>query len=325
MATTGERKLHWMQRVALVRHNLHAASRTRDFAFFKTIQAQMFLEGTDYVASLNALLGDEADTVLHTLDDLNAGLAYVHQDSFKTVYDSIRQTVSDSNEAKKANIMVDASQQKQKADFAIDKMTNSAIELIEQQPTHCQNTVASVWIFGSTIIADAMKICIEETETIQGAMDNFICLEYAWQAVQTTVESAVSAIRGIFSLMAPTDVGSRTSRQASVSSLAPAAPPPMQSFMKRLSTAFLHTPHTPAPSRTTSVSLASPSNIWQSVTAAVPTHMPGKKAGLNQQHQHQHQHYGQHPDYQLPRKLSVIPPTPFYNDDGNPFELNFNS
>lgn len=78
MAINTERKLHWTQRIALARHNLHAARRTSDFTFFKTLQAHALIEGTDYVATLNDVLGDDADTVLSTLDNLNAGIAYVH-------------------------------------------------------------------------------------------------------------------------------------------------------------------------------------------------------------------------------------------------------
>lgn len=85
MAIDTERKLHWTQRIALVRHNLHAARRTGDFTFFKTLQAHALIEGTDYVATLNDVLGDDADTVLSTLDNLNAGIAYVHQDAFKSI------------------------------------------------------------------------------------------------------------------------------------------------------------------------------------------------------------------------------------------------
>src|SRR5438105_204805 len=88
-----DRKLHWTQRVALVRHNLHAARRTGDFTFFKTLQAHALIECTDYVATLNDVLGDDTDTVLSTLDNLNAGIAYVHQDAFKSVYESAKSTM----------------------------------------------------------------------------------------------------------------------------------------------------------------------------------------------------------------------------------------
>lgn len=46
MAIDTERKLHWTQRIALVCHNLHAARRTGDFTFFKTLQAHALIEGT---------------------------------------------------------------------------------------------------------------------------------------------------------------------------------------------------------------------------------------------------------------------------------------
>lgn len=85
MTINTERKLHWTQRIALVRHNLHAARRTSDFTFFKTLQAHALIESADYVATLNDVLGDNADIVLSTLDNLNAGIAYVHQDAFKSI------------------------------------------------------------------------------------------------------------------------------------------------------------------------------------------------------------------------------------------------
>ena len=63
MVIDTERELHWTQRIALVRYNLHAARRTGDFTFFKTLQAHALIEGTDFVATLNDVLGDDADTV----------------------------------------------------------------------------------------------------------------------------------------------------------------------------------------------------------------------------------------------------------------------
>ncbi|KAG2168387.1 hypothetical protein JADG_008126 [Aureobasidium aubasidani] len=46
--------LHWQQRIALVRHNLHAAHRSGDFTFFKTLQAQALFDNTNHVATLSA-------------------------------------------------------------------------------------------------------------------------------------------------------------------------------------------------------------------------------------------------------------------------------
>ena len=93
MNIDAKQKLHWTQRIALVRHNLHASRRSNDFTFFKTLQAQALIDGTDHVASLYSTLGGEADPVLSTLDNLNAGIAYVHQDAFKAVYDGAKSTM----------------------------------------------------------------------------------------------------------------------------------------------------------------------------------------------------------------------------------------
>ncbi|KAJ9638221.1 hypothetical protein H2199_006908 [Coniosporium tulheliwenetii] len=205
MAITEERKLHWTQRLALVRHNLHAARRTGDFTFFKTLQVHAFLDNIDYVAVLTANLGDEADTVLATLDNLNAGIAYVHQDAFKNVYDSAKAIVCADNgndPTTRAKICVDACQQSQIADFAIDKMSNSARNFIESQPPACQDAIANVLITGTTIIADAIKVCMVQTERIESTMGDFLRLEYSWQTVQAAVDSTVGALRGIFCLMA---------------------------------------------------------------------------------------------------------------------------
>ena len=173
-----------------------------DFTFFKTLQAQVFLDGTDHVAILSSLLGNDVDTVLHTLDDLNAGLAYVHQDAFKSVYDSIRSAISEDSSNRHAKTRVDISQQKQVADFGIDKMANAAVSLIQEQDPSCQEAVANVWLFGATIVTDAMQTVLAQMDRLEGIMDDFILLEYSWQMVQTSTEAAVAALRGIFNLMA---------------------------------------------------------------------------------------------------------------------------
>jgi hypothetical protein len=75
-----KRYLHWTQRIALVRSSLHSASRSGDFTFFKSLQAAGMVEGTNHVAILSAEMGGEIDILLAAMDNLNAGLAYVHQD-----------------------------------------------------------------------------------------------------------------------------------------------------------------------------------------------------------------------------------------------------
>ena len=77
--------------MALVRHNLHAAARSGNFHFFKTLQANDFMEDTNHVAILSEELGDDADILLTAMDNLNAGLAYFYQDAFKNVRQSQEQ------------------------------------------------------------------------------------------------------------------------------------------------------------------------------------------------------------------------------------------
>jgi len=312
------KRLHWMQRLALVRHNLHAASRTSDFTFFKTLQAHAFLEGTDYVAVLTSLLDSDADNVLHTLDDLNAGMAYVHQDAFKACYDSLRASVTDETSSRRAKVAVDVSQQKQVADFGVDRMANAAISLIEDQPLHCQEAVANVWIIGATIIAEAVQVCIGQMEKLDNKMDDFILLEYSWQMVQTAVEASVSALRGVFNLMASLESGSSMlngerrmsslssegrNRSASMSSTT-------SSLFKRLSTALNLPAHPPAPppsSARSSFSYSNPQNLHSSISHSFPMNMSASSMP---------------PISSLPRKLSPIPPTPF-EVNVNPFDVSF--
>lgn len=296
-----DKKLHWTQRVALVRHNLHAARRTGDFTFFKALQAQLFRDGTDHVATLTALLGDEADTVLSTLDNLNAGIAYVHQDAFKNVYDNLKASICDDLDGgnmhgRRAKLRVDASQQKQMADFAIDKMTSSAIALVQQQPAACQDAVAAIWVTGTTIIADAVKVCLDQADQLEHRMDDFIQLEYTWSTVQSAVDGAISALRGIFNLMAATtttpapaatesdgirsrasssasfgmDMFRRLSTALSSSSTAHMGPPPPPLYKHSRNPSVQSLPPTPTPTPTT------PSRLRASMSAACPTAMPSR-------------------------------------------------
>jgi len=317
---TDNKYLSWMQRVALVRHNLHAACRTTDFTFFKTLQANAFLENADYVSILSTFLGEGADVILHGLDDLNAGLAYVHQDAYKTVYDNIRASITEENGSRRAKIQVDISQQKQVTDFGIAKMFNSAVTLIEQQPPNCQEAIANVWIIGTTIIADSIHTSILQMDKLDSMLDDFILLEYSWQMVQTAVEASVSALRGIFSLMAPSESGLSStsgtgaadiSHRASMSSTT-------SSIFKRLSTVISHgiVPPGPPPCSARSsfsVGHTNPNSMRYSISNACPVSMPAPAASKRSSHD---------PDI-FQRKLSTIPPTPFGMNDVNPFEMNF--
>jgi hypothetical protein len=198
--------LHWQQRIALVRHNLHAAHRSGDFTFFKTLQAQALFDNTNHVATLSATLGDDADSVLSGLDDLNASIAHVHEDAFKNVYNSLKTYLHESHVAsgecdEKSKVFVDVQMQKQMADHAIDKATSSAIALIQQQPSSVQDTAAAVWITGTTIIADSIEIVLKHLSGLEGNMHDFIRLEESWNEVKTSVGHSVSALKGVFSLM----------------------------------------------------------------------------------------------------------------------------
>jgi hypothetical protein len=198
--------LHWQQRIALVRHNLHAAHRSGDFTFFKTLQAQALFDNTNHVATLSATLGDDADSVLSGLDDLNASIAHVHEDAFRNVYNSLKTYLHESHAAngecdEKSKVFVDVQMQKQMADHAIDRATSSAISLIQQQPSSVQDTAAAVWITGTTIIADSIEIVLKHLSALESNMHDFIRLEESWNEVKTSVGHSVSALKGVFSLM----------------------------------------------------------------------------------------------------------------------------
>ncbi|KAF1988147.1 hypothetical protein K402DRAFT_391917 [Aulographum hederae CBS 113979] len=81
------------------------------------------------------------------------------------------------------------------ADFAIDRIANSAVQLVQLQPLQHQNEVANAWILGTTIIVDAVKVCLDELDMIEASMHDFIRLEYSWSTVQSSVEAAIAALR----------------------------------------------------------------------------------------------------------------------------------
>jgi hypothetical protein len=330
-------RLHWTQRVALVRHNLHSARRTNDFTFFRSLQAHALIEGTDHVALLYSSLGDNADSVLSTLDNLNAGIAYVHQDAFKAVYDGLKSAMHNSEHSladRKSLLKVDVCQQRDMADHAIDKTANSAINFIQAQPVESQDAVANAWITGTTIMTDAMSVCLSEMSMLEDNLDDFIRLEYSWNSIQSSVDAAISALRGIFSLMAPSNTGptvvnmpqpsqglfgrnlsvsssfgsdhggaaSNRSRNSSTASA-------LSLFKRAFSNAHAHPPpSSPAKSaRLGSVSMpvpeANPRGFRASMSAACPTKMST---------------FGEHPH----TVLTTIPPTPAVEESGllSPFK-----
>lgn len=313
------KSLHWEQRIALVRHNLHAASRSGDFTFFKTLQAQGFIEGINHVASLSATLGEEADAVMSGLDDLNGSIAYSHQDAFKSVYTSLKSYFADDQDiegiAGRSKVYVDATMQKQMADHAIDKVTGSAIALIKQQPEAVQDTAASIWITGNTIISDCMEICIKQIDMLEDNMNDFIRLEDSWDTVKNSVGGSVSALKGVFNLMAvESNDDSPTSHQSSGSFNFGGG-----NMFRRLSSAFVG--GSAPSSRQSSFSVAStaskrdslmpeyrtPNYLRNSVSSAVPTSLPPTASSPFHQFQHS--------------MLSTIPPTPAaVDDDINPFD-----
>jgi hypothetical protein len=280
-----DRQLHWSQRVALVRHNIHAARRNGDYSFFKTLQAHAFLRGTDYVATLTAALDNDADAVINTLDNLNAGIAYVFQDAFKNIYDGVKVLMMgghDDMDTIKAQLRVDILQQIQRADFAIDRIVNSAIALIQLQPQEHQNEVACTWILGATIMTDAVSVCMKEISEIEACVNDFIRLENSWTTVQSAVESSVTALRGILNLMAVDENTEEFKRRSSSSVSA-------MNMLRKFSTAIgagFHLQNPPpykagsrsnssASTRVSSISTQSnPSALRNSFTLAIPTKLP---------------------------------------------------
>ncbi|KAJ8607495.1 hypothetical protein MRB53_040267 [Persea americana] len=311
-----ENKLHWTQRIALIRHNLHAASRSGDFTFFKTLQAAGFMEGTNHVSALNALLGDDADTLMTAMDNLNAGLAYAHQDAFKNVYEAVKLALSSDGEDRKSEarckLFVDTSMQRNIADLAIDKATSSAINLINQQNAEVQEVATNVWVTGITIIADAIEVTLSQLTALEYTIDDFIRMEESWITVKASVIFAITGMKGVFELMDPmqpssTKVSPRNSSIASAGA----------SVFRRLSNAFA--PSLPS-SRTSSVaSVGAPPMSGPFGNAAPTLGAPvyrtpnfrsggGKSAPFATQGAQGWQH-----------KLDTIPPTPF-DDDTDPFD-----
>jgi len=274
------------------------------------------MEATNHSATLSAALGDDADSVLAAMDNLNEGLAYVHQDAFKKVYDSLKNTMRDEDkEADLSKLYVDITMQKNTADMAIDKMTSSAIALITQQPEDAQDEAANVWVTGATLISDCMEITLREMDNIENKLDDFIRMEEAWNNVKASVVCAITGLKGVFSLMDQTSPQSEkpNTRSASIASTSSA-------MLRRLSNAF--TPSTVPHSRSPSVSSVqsnfanfsrngsvsshssavyrSPNYVRNSVSNGCPTSMPTS----NFEH----------------HKLGTIPPTPAFEEAIDPFD-----
>ncbi|MBE7180678.1 MAG: hypothetical protein INR71_05620 [Terriglobus roseus] len=251
MFAATEKPLHWSQRIALVRHNLHSARRDGDFSFFKALQAHAFLEGTDYVATITNNLGGDADAVLSTLDNLNAGVAYVFQDAFKKVHDGLKQMLKgyEEDDDIRARVRAEKADEIQRADLAIDRIVNSVIALIQLQNADHQNDVSCAWILGATIVADAVSVCTRELADIERCIGDAPRLESSWAAVQSSVESAVTALRGILNLMAADEATEDFKRRESCAS----NPPPtgamnmLRKFSSVIGTPFYSQHHAAPP------------------------------------------------------------------------------
>jgi len=318
--TTINRSLHWTQRIALIRHNLHAACRSGDFAFFKHLQAQGFIDGTNHVAILSATLGDEADILLAALDDLNAAIAQIHEDAFKNVYESLKSCLSDDkarDESEcRSKIFVDTTMQKQMADLAIDKMTNSAIALIQQQPSHVQDVIASVWIEGTAIVADAIEITLKQMDSLENNLTDFIRLENSWAAVRNTTMCTITALRGIYNLMDVCESHSESSgsRRGSFVRATGMA-------FRRLSSAFTQ----PSPTQSRPASFVSARDTRSSISSVMSSFSGFEfKPSATLRHSMSGAVPDRLPDHS-PYKhtdLSPIPPTPAQlgEDNVNPFD-----
>ncbi|OQO07962.1 hypothetical protein B0A48_06754 [Cryoendolithus antarcticus] len=301
--------------------------RSGDFTFFKALQAASMIDGTNHVATLSAELGDDADILLAAMDNLNAGLAYVHQDAFQNVYDGVKGSLAspddshDKMETTLAKLYVDITMQRNMADMAINKMSNSAVALINQQPERVQEQIANVWITGLTLIADCVQVSLQRMQTLDSKIDDFIRLEESSSVVKSSIVSAVAGLRGIFSLMdtnsTPESPGSSGNSPRSNSIASAGA-----SVFRRMSNVFA--PSVAVSSRSASVAsnnsaahmrngsvsslhsngtqqqpvYRTPNYVRNSVSAGCPTALPAAFAAPK---------FSEH---EWGKKLSTIPPTP---------------
>lgn len=209
------KKFHWKQRLALTRHNLHTASLTQDFSFFKTLQALNLVSGTNHLSILTSALAaastgsdedkeDLADSLILTLDKFNTIVACVHEDAFKSVFDSARVCAGHGQTTpmeKKVLYYASMAAERRQAEEAIDKMFNSAVDAISGQPESAQDSAAWVFILGTTFIADAIGICLLHMDKIGDSLDDPFRLESNWSTVQSAVATATSGMKGVFKLM----------------------------------------------------------------------------------------------------------------------------
>jgi hypothetical protein len=251
------------------------------------------------------------------MDNLNGGLAFIFQDAFDCVYDNLKASIRDDDKpAKRSKLFVDIVQQKNMADLAIDKLSSSAIALIDQQAAHVQDHAANVYITGMTLVADCVQVILKQLDAIDANMDDFIRLEESRSIVKASVLAANAGLKGIFYLMDTTDPqGDPAPRLMSIASASSAV-------FRRLSTAFI----TPPQQRRSSVASAgasksvpssptpvyrTPNYVRNSISASCPTTMPAM-ANFNAFHANSFESH----------RLDAIPPTPAY-EEPDPFDNSF--
>ncbi|SMY20899.1 unnamed protein product [Zymoseptoria tritici ST99CH_1A5] len=319
MASPNVKQLHWTQRIALVRHNLHTASRSGDFGFFKSLQASALIEGTNHFAVLTEIMNDDADTLLAAMDNLNGGLAFIFQDAFDKVYDNLKNSIRDEDrQANRSKLFVDITMQKNMADMAIDKLSASAIVLISTQPAHVQEQAANVYITGMTLIADCVQVVIKQLDNIEANIDDFIRLEESRNVVKASVVAANAGLKGIFYLMDTTnpqsDSAPRSQSIASTGSsmfrrLSNAFGAPAQQQIPKLNFSNVQAPATKSTPPSPSPVYRTPNYVRNSISAGCPTTMPAM-ANFNAFHANSFESH----------KLGAIPPTPAY-EEADPFDV----
>ena len=305
--------LHWTQRLALIQHNLHAASRTGNFNFFSNIQSAHFLHGTDYVAHLNSSLGDDADKLISVLDNFNSGIAWAHEDAFKAIYEGLNDTAiassasntppSDRNKALLDRLHADIAQQRASADATIDKLMTQAVAQIQLQPFDIQEDAAMAFMLGTTFIADAVQVSLEQLNLLERYSHDgdLTRVESAYALVRFAVSAAVSALKGVLNMMELHDdpAGNAHARRSSIASISSVTGTAWSrsratsegsdssangqvvqpnnhgawNFVRRVSTAFGSGP----PSRR--ASLASTPSSTSSMTSGSPSNVPGHTHG----------------------------------------------
>lgn len=135
-----------------------------------------------------------------------------------------------------------------------------------------------VLILGTTFIADAMQVCLCQIEHLESSVGDFIRHEDSWSMVQCAVGSAVTAIKGVFSLMSAgsgsvevQEIPQRGSRSQSIDSFA-------RGFLRKMSTSLGSTGSAPSSpsSRRTSITPATLPHR-SSISAAFPSTIQSKR------------------------------------------------